>query len=165
MLLAAITKAAVKGPGTGGLGAAAAAALMTTWQQQGAEAARQLWKQLLLLPPAGGDMFQVMIQQEVAAAGGSMPAAAAAAEEDATNKHEQQAAASLPADALRRVRALYNAWADAYGAFDADLWVQYALFEQTQSKQGPGKVYWRAVKALLEPDAFIQQYRAVIGLL
>jgi len=53
MLLAAVTKASVKGPGTGGLGAAAAAALMTTWQQQGAEAARQLWKQLLLLPPAG----------------------------------------------------------------------------------------------------------------
>ncbi|WIA28100.1 hypothetical protein OEZ86_010682 [Tetradesmus obliquus] len=145
LLLSTVTRTAAKGPARGGLGAAAGACLTLTWQQQGADAARALWQRLLLLPPAGGDMFSAMVHLEA----GETAAASQAA---------------LSADALQRVRAVYDAWCAAYGSSDAELWVQYALFEQAQGRQGPGRVYWRAVKAVEDPDEFIQQYRSRVGL-
>lgn len=45
----------------------------------------------------------------------------------------------------------------AHGSVDHELWLQYAAFEQKQSK-GAGNVYWRAVKALAEPDEFVAMY-------
>jgi U3 small nucleolar RNA-associated protein 6 len=161
LLLSTITRAAVKGPPQGGLGAAAAACLQLSWRLQGADAARDLWKKLLLLPPAGGDMFAAMVQLESSAA-------SHASKQQQQQQQEQEGAAAavvaLPADALQRVRAVYDAWVAAYGSSDVELWVQYALFEQGQGRQGPGRVYWRAVKALEEPDKFIQQYRSQVGL-
>ncbi|WIA08040.1 hypothetical protein OEZ85_007510 [Tetradesmus obliquus] len=145
LLLSTVTRTAAKGPARGGLGAAAGACLTLTWQQQGADAARALWQRLLLLPPAGGDMFSAMVHLEA----GETAAASQAAQS---------------ADALQRVRAVYDAWCAAYGSSDAELWVQYALFEQAQGRQGPGRVYWRAVKAVEDPDEFIQQYRSRVGL-
>jgi hypothetical protein len=103
-------------------------------------------------------MFAAMVQLE----GCGSPSVAAA---DAQQGEVAAAAAvALPADALQRVRAVYDAWVAAYGSSDVELWVQYALFEQGQGRQGPGKVYWRAVKAVEEPDEFIQQYRSRVGL-
>jgi U3 small nucleolar RNA-associated protein 6 len=159
LLLSTITRAAVKGPARGGLGAAAAACLQLTWRVQGADAARVLWRKLLLLPPAGGDMFGAMVQLETAAAADGQTLASKKQQDEAA-----AAAAVLPNDALQRVRAVYDAWVAAYGSSDVELWVQYALFEQAQGLQGPGRVYWRAVKAVEEPDEFIQQYRSRVGL-
>ena len=45
----------------------------------------------------------------------------------------------------------------AHGSVDHELWLQYAAFEQKHLK-GAGSVYWRAVKALAEPDAFVTTY-------
>lgn len=153
LLLSTVTRAAVKGPAQGGLGAAAAACLQLTWRLQGAEPARGVWKKLLLLPPAGGDMFAAMVQLETSAA------AAAAGEAS----KQEEAVAQLPAAVLQRVRAVYDAWVAAYGGSDVELWLRYALFEQAQGR-GPGVVYWRAVKAVEDPDDFIQQYRSRVGL-
>lgn len=45
---------------------------------------------------------------------------------------------------------------DAYGQEDAVLWLRYARFESRQGK-GSGGVYWRATKALDDPEAFVRQ--------
>ena len=45
----------------------------------------------------------------------------------------------------------------AHGSVDHELWLQYAAFEQKHLK-GAGSVYWRAVKALAEPDDFVAMY-------
>jgi hypothetical protein len=148
-LVAAVTAAAVKGPSSGGLGAVAARGLKVGWEVLGAAAARKLWQQLLLLPPAGGDMFRGMLRLEQLAGGA----------DEASQQQQQQ----LAADAAKRVRGVYEAWASAYGSTDAALWVEWALFEQQQGKAGSGKVYWRAVKALEDPEQFIAEYRQQIG--
>jgi hypothetical protein len=155
-LVSAVTAAAVKGPSTGGLGAVAGRCLQAVWKVSGAAAARKLWQQLLLLPPAGGDMFSAMVQLEQQFDDGGDGAAAA------ESAQEQQQRPLAP-DAAKRVRGVYEAWASAYGSTDAGLWVEWALFEQQQGKAGAGKVYWRAVKALEEPDEFVADYRQQIG--
>ena len=45
----------------------------------------------------------------------------------------------------------------AHGSVDQELWLQYAAFEQ-QHLRGAGNLYWRAVKALAEPDAFVDAF-------
>ena len=45
----------------------------------------------------------------------------------------------------------------AHGSLDHELWLQYAAFEQKHLK-GAGNIYWRAVKALAEPDVFVATY-------
>lgn len=45
----------------------------------------------------------------------------------------------------------------SHGAVDHELWLQYAAFEQKHLK-GAGSIYWRAVKALAEPDVFVATY-------
>lgn len=157
-LVSAVTTAAVKGPSTGGLGAVAGRCLQAVWKVSGAAAARKLWQQLLLLPPAGGDMFFVMVQLEQQTGGDGAAAAVTAAE-----PAQQQQQQPLAPDAAKRVRAVYEAWASAYGSSDAGPWVDWALFEQQQGKAGAGKVYWRAVKTLEEPEEFIAEYRQQIG--
>lgn len=76
---------------------------------------------------------------------------------------QQQQQQQLDAAALPRARAVFDAWADAYGATDPELWVEYAALEQSAGRAGAGRVYWRAVKALDAPEEFVDAYRAVIG--
>lgn len=45
----------------------------------------------------------------------------------------------------------------AHGCVDHELWLQYASFEQKHLK-GARNVYWRAVKALAQPDDFVAMY-------
>lgn len=153
-LLAAVTAAAVRGQDVGGLGAVVGRCLEVTWRTSGAAAARKMWQQLLLLPPAGGDMFRAMVRLERASGSSS---------DDAQQQEQQQQQQKLTAEAVKRVRAVYEAWAGAYGSQDAGLWVEWAVFEQQQGKAGAGKVYWRAVKALDEPEEFITEYRQQVG--
>jgi hypothetical protein len=47
---------------------------------------------------------------------------------------------------------------DAYGAFDTALWLRYAQHAQRAGKQA-GMVYWRAIKALEQPEPFIEEYQ------
>jgi hypothetical protein len=42
--------------------------------------------------------------------------------------------------------------------------VELALLEQQAGRGGAGKVYWRAVRALAEPEGFIEEYRRAVGL-
>jgi len=48
---------------------------------------------------------------------------------------------------------------DAYGDEDTELWLRYARWEQSCGR-GVGKVYWRATKALSDPQEFVQQLPA-----
>lgn len=145
-----VTRTSTRGPPTGGLGAIVAACLTKTWKLQGPEEARLLFQKLLLLPPAGGDMYRAMIDLEMGRF-------------DVEDDSKQQTLAVLPKSVVQRVRKVYESWVDAYGSEDVSLWVEYALFEQGFSKQGAGKVYYKAVKQLADPDGFIQQYRSRIG--
>ena len=45
----------------------------------------------------------------------------------------------------------------AHGSVDHEMWLQYATFEQRHLR-GAGNVYWRAVRALAEPDVFVAAY-------
>lgn len=167
MLLTAVTRTAVKGPPSGGLGATVGICLATVWRTQGADTARGLFKKLLLLPAAGGDMFRTMIELESGRSDLGLELGLAAkdlAEKDSAGRSSMQMGVKLTDGAVQRIRAVYDAWVAAYGAIDVELWLQYALFEQQNSRQGPGGVYYRAVKALQEPDAFVQQYRSRVGL-
>jgi hypothetical protein len=155
-LLAAVTAAAVRGPDVGGLGAVVGRCLEVTWEASGVSAARKMWQQLLLLPPAGGDMFRAMVRLERASGSSSNNG-------QQQQQQEGQQQQQSTAEAVKRVRAVYGAWAGAYGSQDAGLWVEWALFEQQQGKAGAGKVYWRAVKALDEPEEFIAEYRQQVG--
>ena len=51
---------------------------------------------------------------------------------------------------------------DAYGEVDTRVWLEYASFER-RLLRGPGSVYWRALKALAEPEGFVQAYQALLG--
>ncbi len=44
----------------------------------------------------------------------------------------------------------------AYGGQDWKLWLRYMQYEQ-QSRKGAGQVYWRAVKALEDPEPLIAE--------
>jgi hypothetical protein len=97
-------------------------------------------------------MFRAMVQLEQSAAD--------AAVADASNPQQRRQFAT---EGAKRVRGVYEAWAAAYGGVDAELWVEWALFEQQQGKAGAGTLYWRAVKALDTPEDFIAAYRQQIG--
>jgi hypothetical protein len=136
---------AARGPQTGGMGVVAGSILAAVWEVRGADAGRQLFSQLAMLPPAGGDFYRRMLQLEGAeldAAAGQKP--------------------SSKKTALQRVRRVFEAAVTAFGDCDAGLWLMYCRFEQEQASQGAGPVYWRAVKALADPEAFVQEFRASV---
>mmetsp|Transcript_22822 Transcript_22822/g.58091 ORF Transcript_22822/g.58091 Transcript_22822/m.58091 type:complete len:681 (-) Transcript_22822:163-2205(-) len=136
-----------RGPVSGGMGAVTAGLVARVHEVQGADAARALYSRLLSVPPAGCDLFKAAIkveqQEQLAAAGSSGRGTAGAGA-----RREGEA----------RMRKLYEAAVDAYGSEDVELWLQYASFEQSALK-GVGDIYWRATKALSDPDAFIELYR------
>lgn len=51
---------------------------------------------------------------------------------------------------------LLQAAVATYGREDTKLWMRYAAFDLSQGR-GAGNVYWKAVKTLENPDAFIAQ--------
>lgn len=129
-----------QGPCTGGLGTVAAQLLEVTCAEQGMAAARALYQQLLKVPAAGGDMFRVMVRLE-----------------------EQQQEQEGGSSAAKRVRGVYEDAVRSYGAQDTELWLEFVQYEQRQGKQGAGQLYWRAVKALQDPEPFIEQYRQLVN--
>ncbi len=157
-LLVRLQACRARGPAQGGMGAVAAAFLRVLQRAQGAEAARGFVQQLLKVPPTGGDFFKAAIQLEE--------------EEQEQGKGKGEGEEELRGGAGeaggrqaagRRVRQLYEAAVAAYGEADGALWLGFARFEQ-RSGRSAGQVYWRATRALAEPDAFIEQYRLTVGL-
>lgn len=64
----------------------------------------------------------------------------------------------------QHVRKVFEAAVNAYGNVDHTLWMEYARSEQQHSHHGAGDIYWRATKALADPEPFVLEYRNSLGL-
>ncbi|GAB4819004.1 hypothetical protein N2152v2_006050 [Parachlorella kessleri] len=133
-----------RGPVQGGMGAVAAAVLSALERTRGLGAARKLYRKLLKLPAPGAEFFHAILGMELLAG---------EAQADACGGTESADAQRLSAKQLRDV---FEAAVDAYGEHDWRLWLRYLQFEQQHGK-GAGQVYWRAVKALADPELFITE--------
>ena len=49
---------------------------------------------------------------------------------------------------------------DAYGAEDHELWLRY-MQHSMQTQKGVGMLYWRATKALHDPQTFEEKYHSL----
>lgn len=148
-----------KGPSTGGAGAAASKLLKVVWAKAGMDASRELFDKLQKLPPAGGDMFRTMVELEKQ--GVVDVEALPASEEGVTSSKRRRIAsaksgATLATRPCEQVRIIYEAAVASYGAEDHLLWLEYAA---SQDVTTAGAIYWRAVKALHNPDVFIAAYK------
>jgi hypothetical protein len=141
-----------RGPLTGGAGAVAARLLRSVHESQGLEGARKLVSRISAGPAPGGDFYHAAIEIEEAALKSNT----------STIASSSSSVASKGAGDEKRVRALYEAAAELYGSEDTQLWLSYALFEQS-CKRSAGRMYWRGTKALSDPQPFIDQFRAVLG--
>jgi hypothetical protein len=155
---------APKGPASGGMGDAAGRLLAALWEASGAAAARELFGRLAALPPAGGDMYRRMLQLE----GQELEALGQEQQQQQQQQQQQRGGAggasrkAARKEALQRVRRVLEAAVEAYGDFEPSFWLAYARFEHRHGKQGAGAIYWRAVKALRDADAFVQEYRSSV---
>jgi len=145
-LLVRTLAASARGPVHGGMGSVVGSFLRHLHLEHGPSAARALSSRLLTLPAAGGDFFRTAIELEQQQL---------EAEEctKGTKKYKERE---------RYVQRLFEAAVDAYGAEDADMWLAYTRFEASRGK-GAGQLYWRATKALDDPDGFIHRFRELQG--
>lgn len=170
---------AARGPPDGGLGGAAAAAVRAARVLGGAAAARTLYRPLLALPAPScsfllelADMERRDVEAGTASTTPTPTPRTTTPTGELTHTSSEATAASnagggcgnLRTDpaAQRRVRQLLEAAADAYGSADARVWLAMASFEAACGR-GAGGVYWRATKALDDPEPFIQRYTALHG--
>lgn len=94
-----------------------------TAETKGIKKARALYKRLTRTPPVGLPLFHKCIELELS-------------QEEPSSK---------------RVRGLYEAAVDRFGASHPDLWLDYIRFELKDSSDNPsapGLLYWRATKCL-----------------
>ena len=153
----------------GGMGEAAAAAVRTVHRVSGLEAARQLYRQLLRLPPAGGTFFHALLDMEQAAASTSERLSHAAwlqlyevciSSCDWTHRDPFTLRIFLHGvelDVCNYHPVCVQVAVDAYGVEDDELWLRYVQHSM-QRKKGVGMLYWRATKALHDPQGFEQKY-------
>ncbi|KAF5837621.1 U3 small nucleolar RNA-associated protein 6-domain-containing protein [Dunaliella salina] len=137
--------ASARGPVHGGMGSVVASFLRHLHAEHGPAAARALSSRLLTLPAAGGDFFRAAIELEQQELEGECT--------KGTKERKERE---------RYVQRLFEAAVDAYGAEDADMWLAYTRFEASRGK-GAGQLYWRATKALQDPDGFIHHFRELQG--
>ncbi|PRW57423.1 U3 small nucleolar RNA-associated 6-like protein [Chlorella sorokiniana] len=143
-----------RGPVEGGLGAVAAVLLAAVHRAGGIAAARALYRALLPLPPPGGEFFRTLLHLE------ADEQAAAAASSAAAQQAGSMAAAAAPLSD-RQLTELFEAATDAYGAEDAQLWLQYAEWQASRggpAADGAAAVYWKARKVLRRPEEFEAAY-------
>ena len=118
-------------------------------RSQGLEEARKFCRRFSKLTGPGEAFFLAAIEMETA--------------------EQQRASISLPSSSGRAskpagsraggtVQALFDSAVACYGRHSPELWVQYAKYE-AGCDRGGGGVYWRATKALSDPDEFILMYR------
>lgn len=132
----------------------AAALLAALHRAGGVEAARALYRALLPLPPPGGDFFRALLRLEV-----EQTAAAAGGGTGAQPRGGKAGPAAPLSD--KQLGELFEAAVDAYGAEDAQLWLQYAEWRAGRggaAADGAAAVYWKARKALNRPEAFEAAY-------
>ncbi len=115
-----------------------------------------MYSRLLAVPAPGGDLYREALRIEEEAVG--MPPASSSGSGVAV---VVPAVVAAPKAAAKRVTDLYEAAVGAYGHSEVDLWIGYARWVVAGGK-GAGQVYWRATKALAEPDAFVAAYREAI---
>lgn len=120
----------------------------------GIAAARALYRVLLPLPPPGGDFFRALLrleaEEQAAAAAGSVAAQPAGSK-----------AAAVEPLSDKQLGELFEAATDAYGAEDAQLWLQYADWRASRdgpAADGAAAVYWKARKMLRRPEEFEAAY-------
>lgn len=146
------------GPASGGMGAVGAAFIDKALASPGGlEAARSLYRRLLKLPPAGGDLFRRAIALEKAAAAAGQQAPSGGRQEAGAARQKRPDGGS---GARATLRELYEAALAAYGDRDVQLWLDYACWEQ---QKGVGQIYWRATKALADPEPFITAFRQLVS--
>jgi hypothetical protein len=133
--------ASAKGPLHGGMGRVAAVLCRSVVMHGGFSALREFYTPLLRCPCPGGDFIRYLVQVEKEA-----------------QKEARVGGCST------QLRAVFEAGVASYGGIDVRQWVDYAICE-VGGMQGPGGIYWRATKALAEPQEFIDLYRAEIGTL
>mmetsp|Transcript_20037 Transcript_20037/g.55661 ORF Transcript_20037/g.55661 Transcript_20037/m.55661 type:complete len:150 (+) Transcript_20037:233-682(+) len=138
-----------KGPLRGGMGAVAGAAVQATRSLAGLPAARKLSQRLLVIPPAGGTLFHCLLDAEL---GEQAVLATAGA---GGNKLAEQRA---------RIKQVFEAAVEHFGAEDPELWLRYTRWQAAQEGQGrnEGGLYWRAVKSLSDPSQFIAAHQAAM---
>lgn len=120
----------------------------------GIDAARAFYQRLLGLPAPGGEFFRCAIELEQAE-----EAAAAAASRGAKGPGKTRQAAGAEPGTVRR---LFEAAVASYGAEDPEIWLLYAQHE-ARALRGAGNIYWRATKALADPDPFVLSYRQQVA--
>jgi hypothetical protein len=134
---------ATAAPSSAGLGSVAADFLAAVQSSGlGMPATRAFYRRFLGLPATGPALFVAAIELEVAAGGDD-------------GKGKRGATSSSGSGVVGQ---LFEAAVAAHGAHDADLWLRYAAYVSTL-RGGGGDVYWRATKALDDPDDFIAAYR------
>jgi hypothetical protein len=110
----------------------------------GLEVCRTFYRKFLPLPSPGGDFYQAAIQIEKEA------------EKEAQGTNVQQSGAQQKERDL--VTPLFEAAVAAHGREDPEVWIRFAKHE-AECGRSAGAVYWRATKALSDPDSFIQLYK------
>ncbi|KAG1662062.1 hypothetical protein FOA52_005309 [Chlamydomonas sp. UWO 241] len=133
---------ATAAPSSAGLGSVAADFLAAVRSSGlGLPATRAFYRRFLTLPAAGPALFVAAIELEVAEGG------------DGTGKRRETSCSGSGV-----VGQLFEAAVAAHGGHDTGLWLRYAAYVSTL-RGGGGDVYWRATKALDDPDHFIAAYR------
>ena len=134
---------------------------------QGLEAARAFYRRFLALPAPGGEFFHAAIAMERHEEGRGASTSTQPA--NSTTAAGGRKVATVAASKARagasggssHVRQLFEAAVACYGSVDEELWLEYARYEAA-GLQGAGHVYWRATKALSNPDAFIARYQETL---
>jgi len=142
-----------RGPVAGGLGEVLGNLLKSVAVAQGMTAVRTLVARLARVPPPGCDFYLAAIAlEESLLEGAPDPAKAPAVPLVGKARSTQEA----------RVRLLYETAINAYGTECEALWLALARFERRAGRSG-GDVFWRAHKALPDPEEFVTQYRTAFG--
>ncbi|KAL6762165.1 U3 small nucleolar RNA-associated protein 6-domain-containing protein [Haematococcus lacustris] len=136
-----------KQPVRNGLGLVAGSMLRIVRGAHGLEGGRKLVAQLLAGPPPGSEFFHAAIDMELEA----LPAGG-----HAVLKQSKTPSAS------KQLSQVFEAAVAAYGHEDESLWLRFAQHEHACMK-GVGAIYWRATKALSNPDGFIAQFHAAVS--
>ncbi|KAJ9518134.1 hypothetical protein QJQ45_010109 [Haematococcus lacustris] len=136
-----------KQPVRNGLGLVAGSMLRIVHGAHGLEGGRKLVAQLLAGPPPGSEFFHAAIDMELEA----LPAGGCAVLKQ-----------SKTPSASKQLSQVFEAAVAAYGHEDESLWLRFAQHEHACMK-GVGAIYWRATKALSNPDGFIAQFHAAVS--
>eukprot|EP00890_Picochlorum_soloecismus_P003580 jgi/Picsp_1/4222/NSC_01731-R1_protein len=118
------------------MGEVGAAIMESLFYHEGISEARKFYREILKIPVPGTNFIESILRMEHAL-------------------HDASSQDTLSIDDMRKI---YDASLDVFGATSINLWLMYYQFEIRQGKQGKsGVVYWKALQALQDADAFTNQ--------